>query len=615
VLNANWDAVIEKAFEDRHGIVLLPEGSERFAQVFRENAFVILKLYGDLSSPVSVSFSAEEYRRSIDDNTDFFKFVSSCYASDTILFLGVSLVGIENFLSALRLRGNSSLVHHALVPWQPDIAVQQERFLSRYGIRLLPFQPTPGFPEVAQWVETLRRLYQERPAAPLQPATIRQQPVTRLQLEDIGSFVKFDQALNAGWNLLLGNNGLGKSTILKAVAMGLCGADPKASKAASNLLRVGAKKGVIRLWLANDPSPFETRLIPDGRGVKVESDRFTPFQSGTIVALGFPPLRGVSRANPRGAKEIVSPNPVIEDILPLLLGAVDNRVDDLKQWLVNVQSRIDSSATPPDEQRRARQMRDTFFRIMDELSPGMQLAFHHVDTRTFEVKVATDGVEISIDQLSQGMMSLLGWVGALLERMYEIYTTSPQPECEPGLLLVDEIAAHMHPEWEYAMVPLIRKNFKQLQVIATTHSPLVVINTEVGEVFHLYRGSAGLTFERLNLSFKGLRADQVLTGPAFGLLTTTDPETAKLRDQYADLLGKNRNPEQEREFRALAERLALRVPRPHEREEGRQAMALLEEWMTERIKAKPVEQRQKVMKEAEVYFAQLDAGAGETDQR
>jgi hypothetical protein len=392
-------------------------------------------------------------------------------------------------------------------------------------------------------------------------------------------------------------------------------ADQKASRAASNLLRVGAKRGVIRFWLGNDPSPYETRLIPDGREVRVESDRFTPFQSGTLVALGFPPLRGVSKGNPRGPKDVVSPNPVIDDLLPLLLGTVDTRVDELKQWLVNVQSRIDSSATPPDEASRASQMRDTFFGIMDQLSPGLGIKFHHVDTRTFEVKVSAGDVEISIDQLSQGMMSLLGWVGALLERMYEIYSTSPKPEGEPALLLVDEISAHMHPEWEYALVPLIRANFEKLQVIATTHSPLVVINSEKGEVFHLYRDGSGIKFDRLTVSFKGLRADQVLTGPAFGLPTTTDPGTAKLRNEYTDLLGKNRDEVQEWRFQEVAHQLALRVPKPHEREEGRAAMVLLEEWMTERIKSKPIEQRQKVMKEAEVYFAQLDAGASQEKQR
>jgi predicted ATPase len=606
VLTANWDTVAEDLFTARRPTVLLPNRSERFAASFRENAFVVLKLYGDLSHPASVSFSADEYRRSIEDNPEFFKFVSSIYSSNTILFIGVSLAGIEDFVGALRLRGNPNRLHHALVPWQRDIAVQQERFLGRFGIKLLVYTPTPGFPEVQRWIEALHSEYIQRPAPPLEPAEINQQVVTRLQLENIGSFVQFDHELNPGWNLLLGNNGLGKSTLLKAIAMGFCGADPKAARAAHGLLRSGAQRAVIRLWLGNDL--YETRLVRDGQEVRVESDRFTPFQSGTLVALGFPPLRGISTNNPRGPREVVSPNPVIEDVLPLLLGGADTRFDDLKQWLVNVHSRVDSSAATEEERWQARRMRDTFFRIMDELSPGLQIKPGSVDTNTWDVKVLTQDGDIPIDLLSQGMVSLLAWVGALLERMFEIYPHSPAPEREPGLLLVDELSAHMHPEWEYAMVPLIRKNFPKLQVIATTHSALVVANSKMGEVFHLHRDGKDVKIEKLTIDFAGLRADQVLTGPAFQLPTTVDPTTAKLREEYADLLAKNRTPQQDARFQELGRILDLRIPKPHEREEGREAMALLEQWMIERIRTKPAEQRKKVMKEAELYFAQLDAG-------
>jgi tetratricopeptide (TPR) repeat protein len=607
VLTSNWDHLVEETFRHREGgVVLSPDRSERFAAVYRDNLFMILKLYGQLTNPKSVAFGADEYRRSIEDNPDFFKFISSIYSSNTILFLGVSIAGIEAFVSGLRLRGNRGRIHDALVPWQSDIEAEQERFEVRYGIRLLPFHPTPGFPEVMRWVENLRERYLERPVPLVPPASIRQQTITRLQLENIGSFQGFDEELNAGWNILLGNNGLGKSTILKAIAMGFCGADARATKAASGLLRAGERKGAIRLWLGSDL--YESRLVREGPGVKVECDRFTPFQIGTLVALGFPPLRGVSLRNPQGQKAIESPNPIIDDVLPLLLGSVDSRVDGLKQWLVNVQARIDSSSTPVQEATRARQMRDTLFRIMDELSPGLEISFDHVDTRTWQVMVLTQDGVIPIDQLSQGMTSLLGWVGALLERMYEIHSTSPEPEKEPGLLLVDEIAAHMHPEWEYAMVPLIRSNFPKLQVVASTHSPLVVANTQKGEVYHLHRAGNEVKIEKLAVSFEGLRTDQVLTGPAFRLPTTLDPETAKLRDEYTVLLGKQRNIGEEERFQQIARQLALRIPKPHEREEGREAISLLEQWMNERIKSKPLAHRQKVVREAEIYFSQLDTG-------
>jgi GTPase SAR1 family protein len=606
VLTANWDSVVEETFKDRDPVVLSPDRSDRFAEVYRSSSFLVLKLSGLLSEPKSVSFSAEEFRRAVDDNPNFFKFVSSVFSTSTILFLGVSLAGIEQFVTALRLRSNPDRAHFALVPWQPDTEVQQERFQSKYGIRLLPFRASPGFPEVAKWANALGQRVSNAELANLR-VPIRHRAITRVRLENIGSFESLDVNLNSNWNVLLGNNGVGKSTLLRAIALGFCGADGRAATAARTLLRAGAQRGIISIWLGDDR--FESRLLREGASVRVEFDGFTPFQSGTLVALGFPPLRGVSLRNPQGLKELEASDPVVDDVLPLLLGLVDTRVDNLKQWLVNIQGRIDSVATPPDSALRARQMRDTFFRVIDALSPGLDVSLAHVDTRTWQVMVLTaDGV-VPIDQLSQGMTSMLGWVGALLERLYEIHTTSDRPEEEPGVLLVDEIAAHMHPEWEYAMVPLLRGTFPSLQVIATTHSPLVVANMKSGEVFHLHRIDGRVQVEQLSVAFEGLRTDQVLTGPAFGLSTTLDPDTARMRDEYTVLLGATRDAQKEQRFQELARLLAMRIPKPHEREEGREAIALLEQWMAERIKAKPIAQRQRILKEAEMYLAQLDTGS------
>ena len=43
----------------------------------------------------------------------------------------------------------------------------------------------------------------------------------------------------------------------------------------------------------------------------------------------------------------------------------------------------------------------------------------------------TDDGDVPIDQLSQGTLSVIGWVGTLLERMYEIYDDTERPE-EPA---------------------------------------------------------------------------------------------------------------------------------------------------------------------------------------
>ena len=43
---------------------------------------------------------------------------------------------------------------------------------------------------------------------------------------------------------------------------------------------------------------------------------------------------------------------------------------------------------------------------------------------------------------------------------------------------LDEIDAHLHPAWQQQVIPLLRDVFPNLQVLATTHSPLIVSNLQ-----------------------------------------------------------------------------------------------------------------------------------------
>ena len=170
---------------------------------------------------------------------------------------------------------------------------------------------------------------------------------------------------------------------------------------------------------------------------------------------------------------------------------------------------------------------------------------------------------VPIDLLSQGTISALGWVGTLLQRMYEIYPDVERPELEPAVVLVDEVDTHMHPEWQRALIPRLKARLPKLQLIATTHSPLVVGGMEPVEVIRLRRAedSADIVVEPIIQPLKGMRADQILTGPAFDLDTTRDPETAQMLSRYGELLGiTRRTAEEETEFRELSQELRVRVP-------------------------------------------------------
>lgn len=56
-----------------------------------------------------------------------------------------------------------------------------------------------------------------------------------------------------------------------------------------------------------------------------------------------------------------------------------------------------------------------------------------------------------------------------------------------GVVFIDELEAHLHPQWQTRIVNILKDSFPNTTFFVTTHSPLVVRQTEPGEAIELYR--------------------------------------------------------------------------------------------------------------------------------
>ena len=43
---------------------------------------------------------------------------------------------------------------------------------------------------------------------------------------------------------------------------------------------------------------------------------------------------------------------------------------------------------------------------------------------------------------------------------------------QPGIMIIDEIDAHLHPTAQQRIIPTLRRHFPQMQIFCSTHSPL-----------------------------------------------------------------------------------------------------------------------------------------------
>ncbi|MCY7331494.1 MAG: AAA family ATPase [Pseudanabaena sp. CAN_BIN31] len=126
-----------------------------------------------------------------------------------------------------------------------------------------------------------------------------------------------------------------------------------------------------------------------------------------------------------------------------------------------------------------------------------------------------------------------------------------------GILLIDEVEQHLHPNWQRYLVQRLHEIFPNTQIIASTHTPLAasgVADIDSGILIKLDRSPENGVQAKLidKKELYGKRADQVLTSEAFGLFTSRNQGSLTDIDRYSELLGlTERTEEEENELQEL----------------------------------------------------------------
>ena len=103
-----------------------------------------------------------------------------------------------------------------------------------------------------------------------------------------------------------------------------------------------------------------------------------------------------------------------------------------------------------------------------------------------QILIDRDSVTIPVRQLSDGERGILALVFDLTRRLAQANPDLPDPACEAeAVVLIDEIDLHLHPKWQRQIVSNLKTTFPRCQFIATTHSPQVVASVEPEQILLL----------------------------------------------------------------------------------------------------------------------------------
>lgn len=592
-ITSNWDSLLEDTFASAP--VFWLRHAEEIQSRLLKNEFFFLKAYGEARWPETLVLSAPEFETEVGTNKPFLSAMHSIMLQRSLVFVGCSLDGIENFLRSLQIySGQDGPPHFAITGvagtgWQSRAQVLEKK----YGIRSWTY-PDGDAAEMLQIIESLRFRVKITPVHRAEPKRSR---LRKAIFENVGPFERLELDFTEGWNILLGNNGVGKSTVLKALGVAIAGSD--AAPWADRLIRRDQPRATIQLF--TDNATYRTTIDRGlGSGAAIECVPVRPMTGEGWLVLGFPPLR-MGNWDSRPPSQLASPVPTSEDVLPLIRESIDYRLDQLKQWIVDTSALIRLEP----ERFSARRLLSTFFLIVQDLIGIEKLAFAGVDYETKRVMVDAGDGPVRLEAISQGMASLISWVGVVFQRLNEVF----DGEDHPAIVLMDEIDAHMHPAWQRILVPRLTKAFPNIQFIVSTHSPMIVAGRPKEEIFVFERENGKVGVQRPTIDFDGLRADQVLTSVAFGLDNARgeDDKAEAKRIEYAELLQLSEPNDQQRN--RLAE--LRRDPAIYLRSAGESHLSPVA-WaaVREALSKQPVKDQAKLLQEAERHIAQISADFG-----
>lgn len=137
-------------------------------------------------------------------------------------------------------------------------------------------------------------------------------------------------------------------------------------------------------------------------------------------------------------------------------------------------------------------------------TPGASEFYHDIAEDQIMLKLDHEGL-MPFNFLSDGFRNMVAMVADMAHRACRLnpHLASNAAKETPGVVLIDEIDLHLHPKWQRRVVTDLQHAFPKIQFIATTHSPFIIQSLEAGQLIDLEQE---LTSEQIDTIQPGIAA-------------------------------------------------------------------------------------------------------------
>lgn len=321
----------------------------------------------------------------------------------------------------------------------------------------------------------------------------------KVYIQNYKAIEKLDIDFKPGINLLIGDNGAGKTSVLEGIAVALGGMFVNVT-------------GVSTKNIVKDDVRIKIKPIGDS---STTIEYCEPVSSGCTMHVSDEQEFTWNRIK----KEVSSTHTKIDDksvctwmkkltnnsesILPLIsfqsaarawkvkrgdfgtelkkklddrrcgyIGCLDLSMDvkSIQQWCLKQEIMFSNKG----DIREYEMFKNIVAAFMKEINELENIPMIYYSPQFKELIYKEENEEMPISKLSAGYQSLL-WM--IMDIAYRVCMLNPELESRKqltGIVLIDEIDMHLHPKWQWNVIEALRQTFENVQFIIATHSPIVI---------------------------------------------------------------------------------------------------------------------------------------------